>query len=413
MKYREGFSTALIEYLIDQAQPRTVLDPFSGIGTTPLVASGRGIKSIGIELVPVATLAAQAISLASKHVKRASFIESAAALLHHVRSKRSPAVEYLFPHVTITKGAFPPENEAYIAKAREFISGVNDGATYTLLNLACMSVLESVSFTRKDGQYLRWDRRSGKSTAQMQKQVILSFPDALALRLQEIDEDLAELRIRFGDGRPTFVSESSLDYLQELDPNSYDMVITSPPYANRYDYTRTYALELAWLDYNEEGIKSLRQKMLSSTVENKSKRNQLVKSYGNKDLINSALNAYDRQQAVHEVLGRLRANVNHLSNPHIIRMLEGYFFELAVVVAEFGRLVRPGGSVVIVNDNVQYHGEEVPVDLILADFAEQCGFECKHIWMLARGKGNSSQQMKRFGRRELRKCVYWWQRKSS
>ena len=62
----------------------------------------------------------------------------------------------------------------------------------------------------------------------------------------------------------------------------------------------------------------------------------------------------------------------------------------------------------MVNDNVQYHGEEIPVDLILSDFAEQSGFRCEAIWTLTRGKGNSSQQMGRFGRQELRKCVYHW-----
>ena len=62
----------------------------------------------------------------------------------------------------------------------------------------------------------------------------------------------------------------------------------------------------------------------------------------------------------------------------------------------------------MVNDNVQYHGEEVPVDLILSDIAEACGFECEEISVLPRGKGNASQQMGRFGRRELRKCVYHW-----
>ena len=64
----------------------------------------------------------------------------------------------------------------------------------------------------------------------------------------------------------------------------------------------------------------------------------------------------------------------------------------------------------MINDNVQYHGEEVPVDLILSDYAEQSGFVCKQIWALPRGKGNASQQMGRFGRRELRKCVYYWER---
>ena len=83
---------------------------------------------------------------------------------------------------------------------------------------------------------------------------------------------------------------------------------------------------------------------------------------------------------------------------------------MSLIVAELGRLVRPGGKVVMVNDNVQYHGEEVPVDLILSDYAEQSGFTCNKIWTLERGKGNSSQQMGRFGRCELRKCVYFWER---
>ena len=64
----------------------------------------------------------------------------------------------------------------------------------------------------------------------------------------------------------------------------------------------------------------------------------------------------------------------------------------------------------MVNDNVRYHGEEVPVDLILSDFAEQWGLRCKEIWTLQRGKGNSSQQMGKFGRVELRKAVYHWVR---
>ena len=50
------------------------------------------------------------------------------------------------------------------------------------------------------------------------------------------------------------------------------------------------------------------------------------------------------------------------------------------------------------------------MDLILSDFAEQCGFRCDSIWTLNRGKGNSSQQMGKFGRQELRKCVYLWRK---
>lgn len=64
----------------------------------------------------------------------------------------------------------------------------------------------------------------------------------------------------------------------------------------------------------------------------------------------------------------------------------------------------------MVNDNVRYAGEEVPVDLILSDVAESFGLVTDQIWTLGRGKGNSSQQMGVHGRSELRKAVYVWRR---
>ena len=346
LKYKEGFSRELVELLINHINPQSLLDPFSGIGTAP-----------------------------------------------------------------ITAAAFPPDVEADLAKAREYIAKVNDQSLSSLLNFACMSVLESVSYTRKDGQYLRWDYRSGRQLrARVHKGPILKFPDALSARFTEIIDDLEPLKSLYGKGTPQFIAGSSLEHLRRLPNNSFDLVITSPPYANRYDYTRTYALELAWLNYDRPAFTALRQNMLSATVENKSKRQWLPEIYGASPLLDAAVNMYDNQPAIHEIAAILKERHQELGNPQVIRLLEGYFLEMAVVIAELGRIIRPHGAVFMVNDNVQYHGEEVPVDLILSAFAEQSGFKCQRIWVLPRGKGNSSQQMGRFGRRELRKCVYQWVR---
>ena len=151
--------------------------------------------------------------------------------------------------------------------------------------------------------------------------------------------------------------------------------------------------------------------MLTATVENKSKREWLQETYGgDSSLLTNAIQMYENQGAIHEVIAILNQHISELGNRHVIRLIEGYFLEMAIIVAELGRILRPNGTVIMVNDNVQYHGEEVPTDLILSDFAEQSGFRCEKIWILPRGKGNSSQQMRRFGRREIRKCVYMWVR---
>lgn len=412
MKYKEGFSRGLVEHVLDTYRPSAVLDPFAGIGTTPLIAASRGMRATGVEIMPVGVLAATAIAEAANGVSKHELESAGASLLDAVTSREDAPPEHTFPHVRITEAAFPPETEAAIARVREFLSTVDDDSIRTILDFACMSVLEAVSYTRKDGQYLRWDYRADRALrARVNKGPILPFAQALGERLFEMLQDMGPLKQEFGGADPEFLTGSSLELLRGLPDASFDMVMTSPPYANRYDYTRTYALELAWLGYDNDDFSALRQQMLSATVENKPKLEWLRHTYGDcPEVLESAVQMYNGQSAVHEVLDILREHIEELGNRHVIRLIEGYFLEMSLIVAELGRIVRPGGRVVMVNDNVQYHGEEVPVDLILSDYAEQSGFTCNKIWTLERGKGNSSQQMGRFGRRELRKCVYFWER---
>ena len=135
MKYKEAFSRELIEQLIADVQPRSVLDPFSGIGTTPLIAAGRGLRATGIEIIPVGVLVGEAIALAANGLQQSSFTEAAANFLKQLNSDKKPSSEYAYPHVRITEAAFPAETESALAKAREFISSMNDPAVRTMLNL--------------------------------------------------------------------------------------------------------------------------------------------------------------------------------------------------------------------------------------------------------------------------------------
>jgi hypothetical protein len=203
--------------------------------------------------------------------------------------------------------------------------------------------------------------------------------------------------------------------LPTLGPETFDFVLTSPPYANRYDYTRTYALELVFLGRGADEVKQLRQTMLSCTVENRDKRAQLEQHYaqlGRPEDFHLIDATFQRQAALHEVLDILDRyrDAGTLNNDNIARLVRNYFYEMCCVIHGLARILRSGGIVAMVNDNVRYAGEEVPVDVILSDFAESFGLTVRHIWTLGRGKGNSSQQMGNHGRTELRKCVYVWEK---
>src|SRR2546429_6441709 len=62
-----------------------------------------------------------------------------------------------------------------------------------------------------------------------------------------------------------------------------------------------------------------------------------------------------------------------INNPGIPRMVRNYFLEMALVIFECRRVLKPGAAFVMVNDNVRYQGAHIPVDLILSDIAEQAG----------------------------------------
>lgn len=203
---------------------------------------------------------------------------------------------------------------------------------------------------------------------------------------------------------------SCLDIIPRMERESVSGLITSPPYCNRYDYTRTYALELAMLNVGEDGIRRLRQAMLSCTVENKDKHD-LAQKFGT-ETFDAALRAFDSQTILSLILEYLDAcRIDRtINNPGIVRMVKNYFFEMALLIFASAKVLKPGAPFVMVNDNVRYQGAHVPVDLILSDIAKQAGFTVESIWVLPKGKGNSSQQMGRHGRQEIRKCVYVWRK---
>ncbi len=409
-KFKEGFSTALVDYLFQcLGKQGRLLDPFAGTGCAPLTAASNGWQGVGIEILPIAVRVADGLRNAPL-VDIETFRRKSGNLLECVdfaNAGDSPS-NGCFPHVRITEKAFPAENERAVVAARDWLAESPPDVETELLTLAALSVLEDASWTSKDGQYLRWDHRSGRNLkARMEKRRVLSYAESLRDKLSVMADDLPLLAGSLNPATVEIIEGSCHDKLKDLPADSFDAVVTSPPYANRYDYTRTYALELAWLGFDDAGIGRLRQRLLSATVENQSKREQLSGNYG------GILELFDGHPAINEIVTALEeANIRgELPNPHVIRLVSNYCLEMAVVIAELARVCKPGASVFMVNDNVQYHGEEVPVDLILSDLAEQCGFKVNKIWTLARGKGNASQQMGRFGRRELRKCVYWWERR--
>ncbi len=415
-KYKEAFSSSLVEYFLYKYKisKGIILDPFAGMGTTLFSSAALGYDSEGIELLPVGHEIITNRIFAQFEIK-----DKDIDILEQWKTEcpwNSNTQPYEVNQLRITQGAYPEETEIKIGRYLSELDKINNKNISKLLLFAMMCILESVSYTRKDGQYLRWDYRSGRRNGEntFNKGKILSFDNAIRKKLEQIIRDIKvpdEKRL-FQENLPLtgtirLHKGSCLSILPNISSKKYKAIITSPPYCNRYDYTRTYALEHALLGIGEQELIDLRQTMLSCTVENKPKQlSNISESYSKVSSI------FENQELLNAIAGFLeeQKEANNLNNNGIPRMVKGYFHEMTAVISECYRVLDNGGLLFMVNDNVRYAGVCIPVDLILSQIAEDIGFNVASILILPQNKGNSSQQMGGFGRKALRKCVYVWRK---
>ena len=389
-KFLQGFSPKLVALMLEvlSAKPSDrVFDPFCGCGTTLLTAKQLGFSSWGIDILPVAVFVTE-VKLRDASVYDMALlrrcIDELLASEYRPPSIRAPQ------DVRIITLAYSEETLSQILFFKERILEERDNNIRDFLLLGLLAILESVSFTSKDGQFLRLKPNKP----------IPSVREVLAEQLNRMYEDLnpphqlplfGALR-PLADSKPTACVElaDARHFTGEIEDYA-DIIITSPPYLNRYDYSRIYSLELCLAfckDFNE--LKQVRHSLLRSHIESREPPTNDVK-----------------HPALIEVLDNLKGQ--NLNNPRIPVMIKGYFEDMNLAIKELYKVCQPGARVALVIGNSRFHGELIPVDLLLSELAADAGFGVERI-IIARYKGNSSQQMGRYGRVPVRESICIWRK---
>lgn len=384
-RYKEAFSFRFVETWIERFRlgpDDRLFDPFCGMGTSLLAAFRHNVASIGIDRLPIAVFLARTFPLFLS-TEPGLLRETFAAIKRRVDRAEPAAVAM---DVGIMRVAFP---EPVLHRLRQWKAALDTLATpmRQVFLLLFLAILEPCSYTAKDGQFLRLNHRK-----------TVEDPDeALSRKVFEAERDIAAVRMLWRETNDRMAPVVKLADARDLSGlrmgRSPTAVITSPPYANRYDYTRTYSLELCFAFVKDFGeLRTLRQQILRSHIESKLSASEAPP-----------------HSVVREVVESLEAQGAELNNPRIPDMLTAYFVDMRRVIRELARVLAPRGKVAMVIDNVRFGGELVPVDLILCEMAEEFGFTVKEI-VVARYKGNSSQQMGRYGRVPVRESIVVWEK---
>ncbi len=367
--FPHSFTGDLVHALVDEwglSNHDRILDPFVGAGTTLVSARERNVSAFGYDISPLAVLIANTKTSRYSEERLATCWRSLLASQGLFDDRVSVDV------ADLVRRALPDGRLEAFQSLHNCIMEL-DGASpeRDFFRLALLAILPQFSATAANGGWLRW-RVAGLPA----EQVVHAFAERVRMMLAEVEHYRRPVTgtwsAALADARDLPDAEAT-----------YSAVITSPPYPNRHDYTRVFGVELMFAFLSSEETRQLRHRSFHSHPEARPSRGNAPE--------------YDSPR-------RLERDLHLFGDARIQRMLRGYFLDMYLCLREIRRVCRVGARIALVVGNVRYRGHPIMVDELTAEVGEQAGLSCREI-RVARWRGNSAQQMGRFGRTASRESL--------
>ena len=373
--FPHSFTGDLVHALITEwglGKQDSILDPFTGAGTTLLAAKEADISASGYDLSPLAVLATntKTCDFSSARLNKTwSTLESSLKSCNGMKLSRQ------YPELVLR--ALPDGRLEALDAIAVQIADVNcTQSERDFFRLALVSIIPHFSHAVANGGWLRWLYQGERS-----EKVLGYFRQQVESMLSDVAETACvrncHCKARIGDAR-----------MMPALNDTFTAVITSPPYPNRHDYTRVFGVELMFMFQDWEANRSLRYQTFHSHPEARPNRPKAL-SYTPPDYLENS--------------------TRQLSDERIRRMLRGYFLDMYLLLKEVARVCRTGAKVALVVGNAQYDGQAILVDELTAEVGEQAGLNCNEI-RTVRWRGNSAQQMGRYGRTSSRESVVFFEK---
>ncbi len=362
----------------DLGTDSTLLDPFCGTGTTLVEAKKLGVPSIGLEAVPVSRLAASTKvnwNPEPDELQRHAELVAEKALARlaadgisdeptnsappgvRLRSLPSPSAKLLLKD---SISALPLHK---VLVLRDALEGEHDAtfADHERLALARILPMEVGN--------LRFGPEVGVGTVKHDASVVSTW----LARMRAICADLHRLRPL--DSTPARALAGDARAIgRQIEPNSIDAVITSPPYPNEKDYSRTVRLESVLLGYlhNRADLQSMKRGLVRSNTRGVYRNDEddaWIRDNTEVERIAAAIETRRLDLGKDSGFERMYHRVTRL-----------YFGGMARHLESLSHALKPGARLAyVVGDQASYLRIMIHTGQILAGIAERAGYEVESI----------------------------------
>ncbi|MCC6445918.1 MAG: DNA methyltransferase [Armatimonadetes bacterium] len=353
-----------------------VLDPFCGTGTTLAECKKSGIPSAGIEAHPMAFFASSVkvdwspnpnrLLQHAKEVEKAAVDQLAAQgiadaphmILDRSQEKDIQSLPEESFHLLLTDSISPlPLHKALIL--RDALEDHRDDCYYNHERLAFAKALVQTIAN------LHFGPEVGVGPIKQDAPVIASWME----QIHRIVRDLKEMKPRPDVPAAVYLGDSRRisDFLP---PASVSAVITSPPYPNEKDYSRTTRLESVLLGFirDKADLQSVKRTLLRSNTRNIYK--------GDDDDTWSA--GYPEITRLAEQIEARRVELGKTSGFERLyaTVVKQYFGGMARHLAELRLTLRPGATLAyVVGDQASYLRVMIRTGQLLSDIAQSLGYQ--------------------------------------
>ncbi len=353
-----------------------VLDPFCGTGTVLVECKKQGIPSVGIEASPMAQFASQV---------KVDWSLEPEGLLEHARHVAESAIKVLRatgiednPFFRLVQMGHLPLKTLSDEKMKLLLADSLSPLPLhkTLVLLDCLEEHHDERYYRHERlalakalafsiSNLHFGPEVGLGAVKLDAPVISTWLGIV----QGMANDLHNVQVTRNTQAEVYLADSR-KISEMIEPYSIDAVITSPPYPNEKDYTRTTRLESVLLDFihNKAELQALKRSLLCSNTRNVYKddvHDQLVVGFAKIQQIAEAIEAKRIELGKTSGFERLYARATKL-----------YFGGMAHHLTSLRTLLRPGAQLAyVVGDQASYFRIKIPTGQLLADIALSLGYE--------------------------------------